>query len=246
MSKNENNYPRLRALGDWGGHLANFLTFLTTNWPVTLSALFGVATGLNGWLRTFVAQPAVYISAGAFLFLLWTVIGLTTLIDRRRPRQVQTHLDYRYGLTFAGFAPNFLPTDSGMPHAGALQFAITVQNYCPGPIQYTLESCDIRVGTRAAPKYKENNITAFMARGSARISRPVGFEKGMIQEYFGAGTTEGTADFALTYGPPGEPPKRRLKISMSFGIVLPKDGVPGPKDPLGWSDAILSEIDEPF
>jgi hypothetical protein len=244
----KNNYPRLRAMGEWGGHLANVLTFLTTNWVVSLSALFGIATGLNDWLRALVVQPAVYVSAAAFLIMLWTIIGLTVLVDRRRPRKVQTHLDYRYGLTFEGAAPQFIPADSGVPQAGCLAIGVQMRNFSPGPIHYRIEASDVRLGNRAVPKYKANSVTGYMARGSGRTSTTGLFESKEIKEFYGAGLVEGTADFSYTYGPPDGPPIRRLKISLEISIHLPKDGVLKSELPhkLGFNCNILSEEDEPI
>ncbi len=238
------NYPRLRATGEWGGHFANLLTFLTTNWPVTLASVIAVGTGLNRWLWGVALTPAVYASAGVFLFVLWTVIGLTVLYDRRRPRKIQAHLDYRYGLTFEGFHPAFHAPNSGVPNAGELAFMIQIRNFSPGPIRYQLETLDIRLGTLASPKYGKTIIEGYMARGAGRTSNGDPFTAATVASLFGQGLINGTADFSILYGPPDGNALRRLKISLEIGIGIPTGGISGPNNPIVWSDKILSEVDD--
>jgi len=244
----QEKFPKLRAMGDLGGHAANVLTFLTTNWGATLATIIAAGTWLNKWAWGIALTPAVYASAGVFLFVLWTIIGLTYLYDRRKPRKVQTHLDYRYGLTFEGFGPNYMSADAGFPDAGALQFVIQVRNYSPGPIQYFLESCDIRLDSRASPKYEPGKVRGYMARGSGRSARTGAFKPDMLKEFYAKGVIDGTADFSFTYGAPDEPPQRRLKISLNIHISVPPDGIVDPVNghPFGYSDSIISEKDEPI
>lgn len=236
----------LRGLGDFGGKVADLLTLLMTNWQLVLSALIALAAGGLGWLRAFVSNPITLTIAGVFLAALWTTIGLLFLVDRRKPRLVQTHQDYRYGLTFEGLTPNFIPANSGMPSAGGLQLALNIRNFSPGPVKYSLEAVDIRLGSRTTQKYKANDISGNMARGAGRQSRPHGFEAKSLKEFYGAGVTKGTADFSITYGPVDGPAVRRLKISMEIYFVFPKDGAVGPEEgqQLGYSDNIVTEIEE--
>jgi hypothetical protein len=159
-----------------------------------------------------------------FLAALWTIVGMTVLYDRRRPRKVQTHLDYRYRLTFEGLIPLFNLTSAKVPNAGALGFAIRLRNFSPGPLDYYLESVDIRLGTRTIPKYRLNAITGYLARGALRQVSPGGFEREAIAEFYGRGATKGTVEFSVTYGPPDEPPVRRLKLSIEFTLALPEEG----------------------
>ncbi len=235
-------FKALRATGTLGSWLANALVFLTVNWGLALSALIAVSAASFAWARAVALNPITVVAAGTFLFALWTIIGLTYLRDRLKPRQIQTHQDYRYGLTFEGFLPTFMPVKSGMPNEGALQFGIQARNFGPGPIHYSLESVDIRIGTRASPKYTAHTIRGYMARGGGRQARPESFQASEIAEYFGKGATRGTADFAICYGPPDGPSVRRLKISLELWIVLPEVGGAA----LGYSDNILSEVDEPI
>jgi hypothetical protein len=232
----------IRSFGTIGSIFANVLVVLTTNWALTLSAVIAIWVGLKGAATAWVLNPGVEAGAGAFLFLLWSYIGICFLIDRRKPRLIQTHQDYRYGLTYEGLVPNYTQNNSELPEPGGLQFYIQVRNNSPGSMRYVLENVDIRIGSRTIPKYTINTISGHMARGAVRQARPVGFKSGTLAEFFGKGLTEGTADFSICYGPPEGSPVRRLKLSTKVYLVFPKDGA----GVLGYADAIISEQDEPI
>lgn len=239
----------LRGLGPLGSLVANLLSFLTTNWVVTMTTVVSIAAGLSDWAVEFVHRPGVQTCGIVFLVLLWTWVGLTVLIDRRRPRAISTHPDYRYGLVFEGFIPTFVPTNAGMPSPGGMLFSIQIRNFSPSPVKYVLESCDIRIGSRTHDKYEPNKISGYMARGSGRQARIGGFPPGTLNEFFGnEEPTKGTADFAVCYGPPDGPSVRRLKLSLDFLLVFPKDGAVNASEGqgLGYSDSIKSEVDEPI
>ena len=231
----------LRALGPIGSFIANILSALTTNWVVTMTTLISIYAGASDWVVDFTQNPNVRAAIFVFLVLLWTYIGLTFLVDRRRPRLSTPYPDYRYGLVFEGFSPLFTPLDAALPHPGSLMFAIVVRNFSSAPIKYSLDSYDLRIGSRTTDKFTAV-VTAYLARGSARNTRGAGFLGGVLDEFFGKGDTKGTADFAISYGPPDGPPVRRLRVSLELHIAFPKDGV----GQLGYADAILSEIDEPI
>jgi hypothetical protein len=236
----------LRSLGPLGNFIANALAFLTTSWALVVSVVVALLTGLISSLRAIALNPTTYVSVGAFLAVLWTLVGITTLIDRRRPRLVRSHQDYRYGLTFEGFGANFSPTNTEMPAPGTLQFIVLIRNYSPGPINYSVESYDVRIGTRAMPKYQPRTISGYMARGAGRQARAIGFPGGTLAEFYGKGMVEGTADFVICYGPPDGPAVRRLKVSLNLYMVFPKDGIVDVQKNVGFgcTDNIISEVDE--
>ena len=236
----------LRGLGPIGSFIANILSFLTVNWVVTVTTLISLWASLSDWAVAFVNAPGTRTFAFVFLVLLWTWIGLTVLIDRRRPRSVSTYPDYRYGLVFGGLTPNFVPTNTTMPEPGGLQFAVQLQNFSPVPIKYVLENFDIRIGSRTHEKYEPNSLSGYMARGSGRQARLLGFPSGTLNEFFGKEATKGTADISLCYGPPDGPPVRRLRISLELHLVFPKDGAAVDGVGLGYGDSIKSEVDEPM
>lgn len=84
-------FAKLRQLGAVGNAVANALTFITANWGLVVSVIAAVAAGALDWLRAIVLNPVTEAAAGAFLFVLWTIIGITILVDRRRPRAVRAH-----------------------------------------------------------------------------------------------------------------------------------------------------------
>jgi hypothetical protein len=100
---------RLQKAGSIGSFVANVIKLLTANWIAAVSAVIAIYYALQEWAVHFVLDPRTLAGFVIFLFLLWTAIGLTYLNDRRKPRLVQSHHDYRYGLTFQGCRPIFLP-----------------------------------------------------------------------------------------------------------------------------------------
>ena len=242
-------FKALRATGDWGGHLADLLTLLGTNWALVVSAIIAIATGGLGTLRAFALTPSVYVGAAVFLALLWTLIGILVLIDRRKPRQIQVHADYRYGLTFEGFLPSFTPENFPMlSQRGILGFSINLRNWSSGPIKYTLESADIQIGTRTVPRSARNPVSGYISRGGAKTVRPAAFSSGTLNEYYGKGETKGTAEIAIIYGPPDGPPVRRFRINIDLTLFFPEEGRVDPLAGigLGYADNITFEGDEPI
>jgi hypothetical protein len=119
----------LKKFGSAGNFISTLVTLVTANWGIALSAAAAVAAVVWTQLTSIVENQRVQIGIGVFLAVLWTIVGITALIDRKRPRKVQTHHDYRYGLTFEGISPNFTPPSSGLPNAGGIGFAIRTQKF---------------------------------------------------------------------------------------------------------------------
>lgn len=239
----------LRGLGPLGSFLANVLSFLTTNWVVTMTTIVSLWASASDWAITLVNAPGTRTFVFVFIAILWTWIGLLMLLDRRRPRSVTTYPDYRYGLVFEGFMPHFVPTNTQMPEPGGLQFAVQLRNFSPVPIKYVLETYDIRIGSRTHQKYQLNSVSGYMARGAGRQVRLSGFPSGTLNEFFGREeATQGTADVSICYGPPDGSPVRRLRLSLELHLIFPKDGAVNPLEGvgLGYGDSIKSEVDEPI
>lgn len=241
MPRGRSSMPRFNRLrvGTFGNAVANLLTFLTTNWHVVVSIVAAIAAGAIDWLRAIALNPGTIAGVGAFLVVLWTIIGITLLIDRRRPREVRTAPDYRYGLTFEGFQPRYVPLNSGVPSAGDLGFAILTRNYLTYPLHYDVEHIDIRLGTRALPKIRIGTLSGFMSRAAGRTNTIKGFTQNDLKEFYGKGTTKGTVEFSIAYGPAEEAPVKRLKMELEFYVVFSDDGLS-----VGWQDGITSESDE--
>jgi hypothetical protein len=170
----------LRGLGPVGGTAADALAFLTNNWVLTMSTIIALWAAFTEWAVAIVQNPKVQTAALVFLFVLWTSIGIAILIDRRKPRIIKTDQDYRYGLTFEGLLPalgaEFDKDDR------ELGFSITLRNYSSGPIKYTVDDFDVRIGNRALPKLKKGVLVGFMARGAGRSIQ----EKRLCSGYWAA------------------------------------------------------------
>jgi hypothetical protein len=186
-------FNRLRGLGPVGNAIALVLTFLTTNWQLVVSVVVAIAAGAVDWLRAIVLNPAIITGAGAFLAALWTIIGISVLIDRRRPRIVRTQRDYRWGLTFEGLAPRYTAPNEPIPDAGSLNFWIMLRNFSQSPVRYEFENIDIRIGTRAIPRIVHGTLIGYMARGAGRTSTIKGFSSNQLKEFYGHGLADATA-----------------------------------------------------
>lgn len=214
----------LRTYGAFGSAIAVTVSLLAANWVVALTVAASFYVGLSSWAFEFVNRPEVRGAAFVFLILLWTYIGFTILIDRRKARIVKTEQDYRYGLTFEGFNP-FLGATFDKDE-DQLRFGILLRNYSSGPIKYTIDELDVRIGNRALPHLAEGTLFGFMARGSGRTSWSPSFTRGDFKQYFGQ-ELSGTATFSVSYGHPEKPPVRRLTISLGITLLIPENGVPG-------------------
>ena len=199
-----------------------------------MTVVASIYVALSDWALAFANRDDVRTAAVVFLVILWTCVGISILIDRRRPRTVKSEQDYRYGLTFEGFHPvigaEFDQDDS------ELRFAIQLRNFSSGPIKYMLEDVDIRIGNRALPLLLKGTLFGFMARGSGRTSTTSAFKRRDFKELVGH-RLEGTAKFIIVYGHPEMPPVRQLTITMSLVLEIPEKG------PFGFGSNILGESD---
>jgi hypothetical protein len=235
-------FNRLRGLGPLGNALATSLTFLTTNWQIVVSVIAATAAGAVDWLRAIALNPTTIAGVGAFLAVLWTIIGITVLIDRRRPRTIRTHPDYRWGLTFEGFEPRYTRLDAKVPEPGSLHFMLSLRNYLPYPIHYEFDHLDIRIGTRAIQRIQSGALAGFMPRGGSRTSTIRGFVQSELKEFYGrTEAVKGSAEFSVIYGPPEGPPERRLKMAIDIHVLLLDDG-----NSFGWQENIISDADEEY
>lgn len=232
-------FHRLRHAGPFGSFVANVLTLLTTNWQVVVSLIAAIAAGAIGWLRSLISNPATIAGITAFLAVLWSIIGVTVLFDRRRPREVRTHLDYRHGITFEGIMLAYAPENMPISNVSGLHFSLSVRNFGPGPVRYEFRDIDIRLGTRALPKLSNGILHGYMARGAGRVSRIPGFSSQQIKEFLGSEAVKGTIEFAIIYGAPEGEPLRRLKMSIEIHLIISEDG-----KAFGHQENIISEIDE--
>jgi hypothetical protein len=235
--------PKLRpfqALTNFGSVIATIVTIVTANWPVALSAVIGLGTAFTGGLRGAALNPVTYVGVGTFLAVLWTIIGILVLVDRSKPRLVRSAVDYRYGLNFEGIQRNYLSATDSIPNAGALQLGINIRNYSLGPILCQLEDIDIRIGSRASPKFNKAEFAGgLMFRGAGRTIQPGAFAAEDLKEFYGT-DLEGAIDFSIVYGHPDGAPERRLRMTLKLYLNFAEDG-----SRVGYSDNIIAEYDEP-
>jgi hypothetical protein len=231
---------RLRGLGPVGATAADIITFLTTNWVLTMSTIVAIWAALNEWATAIVHDVRVQTALEVFLALLWSVVGLLYLVDRKRPRLTRPAPDYRYGLTFEGIAPSI----DTMSDEGWFGLLIQLRNFSQAPIHYTVDSFDFRIGSRALPKSKKV-LDGYLARGGGKSVCPSRFKRDELKEFFGR-RVEGTAELSIIYGHPEEPPVRRLKIVTNITLHFPLGGDGTAENPFGFGADILGESDEPL
>jgi hypothetical protein len=223
----------LRAYGAMGSAVAATIGLLAANWVIALSVIASFYVGLSTWGTEFVERPGVRVGVITFLVLLWAYVGITILVDRRRPRIVQSAQDYNYGLTLEAVAPLYDPNNP----VNILQIGIVLKNYSPGPIRYVVEHFDVRIGSRALPKYQAGTLGSIMPRGGGRLSKGPPFSTADLKEFFGK-EVKGTLEVIIRYGHPDRDPVRRLSLSFDLIMMFNEGG------PLGFADNITAEKDE--
>lgn len=227
----------LRGFGPIGTFIANAIVFLTASWGIVMSAALGIFAAIDGSAYDIANNPHVQVGVGTFVAVLWTYIGFIVIADRRKPRVTRPYQDYHYGLTFEGLIPTYEPSNE----EGALQFGIQLRNYSSGPIRYTIEYFDVRIGSRSLSKFKKATLTSFMPRGAGRVSSNMPFKKDDIKEFTGK-RVSGTVECAITYGHPEMSPARRLKTVINIVLMFKENDPPQ----LGFASDIVEESDEPI
>lgn len=234
----ENPKPVKIFTPGWVGRLVQtVIVLVTTNWVVVLSVILAYLSWLISQAQSFVKNEDVQTVALVFLFFLWTLIGLTVLRDRRKPREVTPHQDYRYGLTFEGVVPFYLPESAGGD--GSLGFGVQLRNWSSGPLRYEVQIFEVILNDRILPRVKKGLLKSTMARGAVRTSKPENFKKETITDFIDK-EVKGTLDIVIDYGHPERPLERQLKMSFDLALLLRNVGTPQ------FSANIASESDLPL
>jgi hypothetical protein len=235
-------FSRITAAGSFG---AVIITYITAGWGVLMSAALSILVLASASLTSWIETPAVHSAGFAFIFSLWTIIGVLFLYDRSRPRLVSPAADYRYGLTLEQIGVLFYPRDDN-----CLQFTLMLRNVSPGPVHYDVDMFDIRITSRVSPKIKRGDLSAYMARGAMRGANMTPFRRSDIIEFYGR-SVMGTLDFIVKYGAPDEDPVRQLTMSWTIFLQFPNADAIAAQPPngtpmqIGFNSIIVSEKDEP-
>lgn len=199
----------LRSLGTIGAWIADTAQFITTNWVVTMSAIFTIISGLFDSVILWLQKPYVYTSAGVFLFFLWTFIGLSILRRNSKPILTKGVPDYSYGIIQQGVAEALIGDfPNGHQNAGmkGLSVGLGFCNMSNGPIRLKTE--DLRVVINGRTTDDSPNIELIFPKLATKIIRsasvPVDFPS--------AGT--GTITLKVVYGHPDEMPCRRFSLRL--------------------------------
>ncbi len=226
------NLKWLRRFGPVGIALANVLSFLTTNWGIVVSILIGLYVGRSDWASGFVQNPQVDAGTFAFLVLLWTYIGFTTLIDRQRPKLVSVRQDFDCGLLFEGCVPVYAPSDT----RAALQLGVRLHNYTGGPLGFSVEKFEMNIGGRPFPHHLGTD-SGVMPRGGTRVYKTSSFPQSDLKDYQNKNIT-GSIELSIIYGHPDKEPLRRLETTLEIHLDFTQPGS------LGYAESTLKESDE--
>ncbi len=221
-------FNRLRSLGTLGGHTATVLTFLTTNWALTMSTVAAAIVGFWDQATAFAGDPKTRSVILVFLAVLWTSIGVRVIIAQNRPRIVKTAHEYPYSVIIEGIAPIYNQGSADR----AFSIAVNFRNVGAGPIRIRLEELRIVVGDRTLPD-SPSPADMVLARLAARAYQSGGFKRDVLK-----GEMTGSLTFSVIYGPPDGNFIRRFKLRAKIHVV--EAGADGK---LGFGHDILEESD---
>jgi hypothetical protein len=205
----------LQRLASW---LSTGANLVTTPWGAVVTAIDGFGASLAVAMADWGPKALVFI--WTFVGFMVAVACLVWLFTRRQPLITQPYQDYRYGLTFNGANALFNPV------TGTLQLGLAFINHAAGPIKYTIEHFDVRLESRALPRYVKGHLNAYLPRGGAKMSVSTAFAKNEIAEFFGK-SVSGTAEASVSYGHPEKAPERLLKLNLILSMHI-SQGTPNP------------------
>lgn len=223
----------LRGLGPLGSLVANLVMFVTTNWPLTMSAALGLVVALWSWATNVIDTPAVRAGVTVFLLVLWTFIGLSLWRNRRTATRVVVDHDFSHGLWMESVSMGFEQDNE----PACLQLTINVRNVSQVPLWFKMEKFDVIVANRAIGRKTLPDITVRVPRVAVRGFRHPAFKRDDLREFIGQ-TVEGSIEFSMLYGRIGQPFTRRLRTRLDTELRL--------TDKPSYGDSIVEEIDEPI
>jgi hypothetical protein len=227
------NLSWFRRFGRVGTALANVLVFLTTNWGVVVSVLAALYVARSNWASGFVQNPKVDAAAFAFLVLLWTYIGFTTLIDRQKPRLIRTQQDFDYGLLLEGCVPYYAPTNT----EAALQLGVQLHNFTGGSLRFRIEKFEMNIEGNALPH--RESVDSFIPRGGTKIYKMAPYAQSDLKGYQNRAVT-GSIKLSISYGHPDRQPVRRLTTTLELHLDFTQSVS------LGYAESTREETDEPI
>lgn len=183
-----------------------------------MSALAAAAIAYFNFALQWVQQPTVYTSAGVFLFMLWTYIGLTVLRDRQKPQFVRVAHDYAYGLildggwqpTFAKFASNH----PNSPNAEAIMITCNYRNVSAGPLRMKIEEFRVILNNRT------NDDSEIVPEQIFARLAPMGIRCGGVPRDASESHLTGKLSLKFLYGHPDGDFVRRYTLKLNIQIAI--------------------------
>lgn len=228
---------RLRTSGQIGGYLADLLQIMS--WVGVTVTLAGTAlVALSASVLHWATNPAVYASAGTFLFFLWTFVAIAVLRDRQKIKTVRIAHDYAYSLIIDGgwqqpVIGKFEATHPNHPNENALVLVMTFRNVGAGPLRLRVEEARIVLGGMTNDFSPTEFIFARMA--------PKGVRPGAIKLDLNKPQQTGTATFKFVYGPPDGEFVRRYFLRLDIQLNLDMEN-----HAVMIQDSIKEETDIPY
>jgi hypothetical protein len=217
----------LRGLGSAGGWAANAIQILTYILPgLTISVIGASIVAYFNSALEWVRLPTVYITAATFLFILWTYIGLSAIIRRRKPQIVTIHHDYAYGLSPEGMLAmvgSFPSNHPIRPNGKAIAIVCNFRNASAGPLRMRIEEARVNLNNKSNDESinQVDLILPRMAQKSIRI--------GAIPVEQNEDKMTGSVILRLNYGHPDEEFSRtyivrtKIQVIASSGQAIPDD-----------------------
>jgi hypothetical protein len=206
-------FQRLRAWGDTGTWLANILVALTTNWLITVAAIFGTVTWLWDSLFNFFHDPRIQVAIGVFLAALWTYVGMRVLRSFREPIRMLPQPEYEYCLNAEAFQLYVDPKGT----EAALNVGISYRNVGNFPVRYRVEEFRLVIGDRTCAD-PEKVMEGVIPRICVRGIRSGSFEKAVLKD-----RNSGTLLVSIIYGPPNGDFVRRYRFKTKLQFSFPKN-----------------------
>jgi len=199
--------------------LVNAIYLLGTNWVLTLSTLIAIVTVISRTTAEIVGNSHIQLAAISFLVVMWTLIGLLFLKDRKSPVKTIRIPSLAYGLGFENFRIGF---ERGNDHA-CYQIGVVLRNVSGVALRYTVEQLEVRIKARSMNNKKTQDKGGIIPFGVARSYWCDAFPKSEVADFIDK-KCSGTIDLVVAYGPYNGATCRRLAMSFTGEFLINEAG----------------------
>ena len=158
---------------------------------------------------------------------MWLANQVVTFLRRNRE-------GFSWGLAYEALVLAYNPSDA---NAG-LQLGVAFRNVTMRPIQYYVERFDVVVANRTLTKPTFTNSGGVIPRATQRFFRAPAFPSADVAEFVGK-PTQGTIEFVVAYGAPGQQATRQLTMRLDVTLNMTAERADA-------AELIAAEADEPI